>query len=54
MSAKVPAVPPLSERQAPALGGFNLTFLSIEIRRLLRNRRTVMVTVVVGMNVSHD
>jgi ABC-2 type transport system permease protein len=47
MSAKLPAPPPLSERQAPPLGGFNLTFLSIEIRRLLRNRRTVMVTLVV-------
>ncbi len=34
-------------RRQPALGGFNLTFLGIEIRRLLRNRRTVMVTVVV-------
>jgi len=46
VSAKLPAAPPL-ERQAPPLGGFNLTFLSIEIRRLLRNRRTVMVTLVV-------
>ena len=26
--------------EAPPLGGFNLTFLSIEVRRLLRNRRT--------------
>jgi ABC-2 type transport system permease protein len=38
---------PLAERQAPPLGGFNLTFLSIEVRRLLRNRRTVLVTLVV-------
>ncbi len=37
----------LAERRATPLGGFNLTFLSIEIRRLLRNRRTVVVTLVV-------
>jgi len=34
-------------RGVPPLGGFNLTFLSIEIRRLLRNRRTVVVTLIV-------
>jgi len=34
-------------RRTPALGGFNVTFLAIELRRLLRNRRTVMVTLVV-------
>jgi ABC-2 type transport system permease protein len=33
-------------RGVPPLGGFNLTFLSIEVRRLLRNRRTVVLTVV--------
>jgi ABC-2 type transport system permease protein len=38
---------PLGARQVPPLGGFNLTFLSIEVRRLLRNRRTVVVTLVV-------
>ena len=47
MTAKVPVSLPLAERQAPPLGGFNLTFLSIEVRRLVRNRRTVMVTLVV-------
>ena len=47
MSARVPPTVPLAERQAPPLGGFNLTFLSIEVRRLLRNRRTVVVTLVV-------
>ena len=47
MSANEPATVPLAERQAPPLGGFNLTFLAIEVRRLLRNRRTVLVTVVV-------
>jgi ABC-2 type transport system permease protein len=34
-------------RRLPPLGGFNLTLLSIEVRRLLRNRRTVLVTIVV-------
>ncbi len=47
MNAKVPGTVALAERQAPPLGGFNLTFLSIEVRRLLRNRRTVVVTLVV-------
>jgi ABC-2 type transport system permease protein len=48
MTSKVPVVPlPLDERRTPPLGGFNLTFLSIEIRRLLRNRRTVVVAVLV-------
>jgi ABC-2 type transport system permease protein len=37
----------LSARPVPPLGGFNLTFLAIEIRRLLRNRRTVLLTLVV-------
>ena len=41
------AVRPLTERRVLPLGGFNLTFLAIEIRRLLRNRRTVAVTVIV-------
>jgi ABC-2 type transport system permease protein len=39
--------PILSDRREPRLGGFNATFLAIEIRRLTRNRRTVVVTVVV-------
>jgi ABC-2 type transport system permease protein len=47
VSAKVPVTMPLAERHAPPLGGFNLTFLSIEVRRLVRNRRTVVVTLVV-------
>jgi ABC-2 type transport system permease protein len=34
-------------RRVPPLGGFSLTFLAIEIRRLLRNRRTVILTLVV-------
>jgi len=34
-------------RRAPALGGFNLTLLKLEIRRLTRNRRTVIIAVVI-------
>lgn len=34
-------------RKRPPLGGFNLTFFGIEVRRLLRNRRTVVLTVLV-------
>jgi ABC-2 type transport system permease protein len=49
-------------RQVPPLGGFNLTFLMLEIRRLLRNRRTVIFTLVLpvvffgifGMNSSYS
>jgi ABC-2 type transport system permease protein len=48
MNPKLPAaIRPLAERRVLPLGGFNLTFLAIEIRRLLRNRRTVAVTVIV-------
>jgi ABC-2 type transport system permease protein len=48
VTGKVPAAAPnFDARQAPPLGGFNLTFLAIEVRRLVRNRRTVVVTVVV-------
>jgi ABC-2 type transport system permease protein len=36
----------IHERQVPPLGGFNLTALGLEIRRVLRNRRTVMFIVV--------
>ena len=39
--------PDLSGRRAPALGGFNLTALKLEIRRLTRNRRTVIIAIVV-------
>jgi ABC-2 type transport system permease protein len=37
----------LEQRRVPPLGGFNLTFLAVEVRRLLRNRRTVIISVVV-------
>jgi ABC-2 type transport system permease protein len=45
MSATVqqsPAHAPPHERQVPPFGGFNLTALKLEVRRVLRNRRTVM------------
>ncbi len=48
MSVKPPtSLESFTGRGVPPLGGWNLTFLSIEIRRLLRNRRTVVVTLVV-------
>jgi ABC-2 type transport system permease protein len=34
------------ERRVPPLGGFSLTFLGLEVRRLLRNRRTMVFTLV--------
>ena len=33
-------------RSVPPLGGFNLTMLRIELRRILRNRRAVIFTLV--------
>jgi ABC-2 type transport system permease protein len=48
VSAKAPdSSGSYATRGVPPLGGLNLTFLSIEIRRLLRNRRTVLVTLIV-------
>jgi ABC-2 type transport system permease protein len=44
-TARVTA-PDLSGRAAPGLGGFNLTALKLEFRRLLRNRRTVIITLI--------
>jgi len=40
-------VPDLSGRRPPGLGGFNLTALNLEIRRLRRNPRAVIITVIV-------
>ncbi len=34
------------ERTAPPMGGFNLTILRLEVRRLLRNRRTMILAIV--------
>jgi ABC-2 type transport system permease protein len=36
----------LAARRAPGAGGFNLTALGLEVRRLLRNRRTMIVTMI--------
>ena len=36
----------LSTRRVPPLGGFNLTMLGIELKRMLRNRRTLFFTLV--------
>jgi ABC-2 type transport system permease protein len=33
-------------RRVPPLGGFNLTVLGIELRRMLRNRRTIIFTLI--------
>lgn len=52
----------IAARRAPALGGFNLTALKIEVRRLTRNRRTVLISIVApvlffllfGLNRSYD
>jgi ABC-2 type transport system permease protein len=40
------AVAPDLERRVPPLGGFNLTFVRLEIRRMLRNRRTAIFTLI--------
>src|SRR5690348_6388782 len=36
----------LSARRVPPLGGFNPTIVALELRRMVRNRRTVIVTLV--------
>ena len=43
MTAAVATVP---DRRVPPLGGFSLTFLRLEVRRLLRNRRTMVFTLI--------
>jgi ABC-2 type transport system permease protein len=37
---------PTTSRPVPRLGGFSATFLGLELRRTLRNRRTVVFTLV--------
>ncbi|MGH3272723.1 MAG: ABC transporter permease [Streptosporangiaceae bacterium] len=53
MSARTPAspgarraIPDISDRRAPGLGGLNLTILALEIRRLTRNRRTLIFAII--------
>lgn len=41
------ALAALATRQPPPLGGFSPTFLYLELRRLLRNRRTLVLVLVV-------
>ena len=62
MSTAPSIAPDLSGRRAPPLGGFNLTALKLEVRRLTRNRRTVIISIVspvaffllFGLNKSYD
>jgi ABC-2 type transport system permease protein len=61
-SVRPPADP--LQRRVPPLGGFNLPFVRLEVRRLLRNRRTLFFTFVMppvfylifgaGQNYSND
>jgi ABC-2 type transport system permease protein len=46
MTTAMPSVATRADRRVPPLGGFNLTFLGLEIRRMLRNRRTVIFTLI--------
>ena len=48
MTTTTSAVPPVrvADRRPPALGGLSPTLLAIELRRLLRNRRTTIFTLV--------
>ncbi|MGI8414047.1 MAG: ABC transporter permease [Solirubrobacteraceae bacterium] len=45
MSTVAPIPADLDSRRAPGLGGFNLTVLRLEVRRLLRNRRTMIFSI---------
>jgi ABC-2 type transport system permease protein len=36
----------LTTRRVPPMGGFNLTLLGIELKRMLRNRRTIVFTLI--------
>jgi ABC-2 type transport system permease protein len=38
--------PSAPARQVPPLGGFNVTFVGLELRRMLRNRRTMIFTLI--------
>lgn len=46
LASAVPGALGHRRRPVPPLGGFNLTFLALEVRRLLRNRRTVIFTLI--------
>jgi ABC-2 type transport system permease protein len=47
MTAQSLPMTEVTARSEPPLGGFNLTVLKLEIRRLLRNRRTVIFAMVI-------
>ncbi len=40
------AAPSTPQRSVPPMGGFNATLLFLELRRMLRNRRTVIFSLV--------
>ncbi len=42
----------IDSRRIPPFGGFNLTVLGIELRRMLRNRRTVVFTLILPVALS--
>jgi ABC-2 type transport system permease protein len=46
MSTQSIPAPDMSTRRAPGMGGLNLTVLTLEVRRLVRNRRTVIFAVI--------
>jgi ABC-2 type transport system permease protein len=46
MSTPTRPLPDLSDRHSPPLGGFSFTVLRLEVRRLLRNRRTMLFTLI--------
>jgi len=46
MTSRQLNAPDLTARRAPGLGGFNSTILGLEVRRLLRNRRTLLFTMI--------
>ncbi len=46
MTARALGTPDITARRAPGLGGFNLTILGLEVRRLLRNKRTLLFTMI--------
>jgi ABC-2 type transport system permease protein len=47
MSTTAVPAPDLSDRQPPRLGGLNATIMKLEIRRLTRNRRTIVFSIIV-------
>jgi ABC-2 type transport system permease protein len=49
MTVTTPGRPPAVDRKVPPLGGFNLTFLGLEVRRMLRNKRTLILTLVMPL-----